>query len=48
MKDEKISIIKRRSIRILSKLHSSKAPTLIIGNDQILPDLADIYDNELD
>ena len=48
MKDEKISIIKRRSIRILSELHSSKAPTLITENDPILPDLADIYDNELD
>ena len=48
MKDEKISIIKRRSIRILSELHSSKAPTLITENDPILPDLADIYDNEVD
>ena len=48
MKDVKISIIKRRSIRILSELHSSKAPTLITENDPILPDLADIYDNELD
>ncbi|MDA9091306.1 type II toxin-antitoxin system prevent-host-death family antitoxin [Porticoccaceae bacterium] len=48
MKDEKISIIKRRSIRILSELHSSKAPTLITENDPICPDLAGIYDDELE
>ena len=48
MKDEKVSIIKRRSIRILSELHSSKAPTLITENDPICPDLAEIYDDELE
>ena len=41
MKDEKISIIKRRSIRILSGLHSSKAPTLITENDPLSPNLPD-------
>ena len=41
MKDEKISIIKRRSIRILSELHSSKAPTLITENDPLSPNLPD-------
>jgi hypothetical protein len=41
MKDEKVAIIKRRSIRILSELHSSKAPTLIIGNDPLSPNLSD-------
>ena len=48
MKDEKVSIIKRRSIRVLSELHSSKAPTLITENDPICPDLAKIYDDELE
>ena len=48
MKDEKISIIMRRSIRILSELHSSKAPTLITENDLLCPDLADIYDEEVE
>ena len=48
MKDEKVAIIKSRSISILSELHSSKAPTLISENDPICPDLADIYDNELE
>ena len=48
MKDEKVSIIKRGSIRILSELHSSKAPTLITENDPICPDLAEIYDGELE
>ena len=48
MKDVEFSIIKRRSIRILSELHSSKAPTLITDNDPICPDLAKIYDDELE
>ena len=39
MKDEKISFIKRRSIRILSELHSSKAPNLITENDPLSPNL---------
>ena len=41
MKDEKVAIIKRRSIRILSELHSSKAPTLITENDPLSPNLPD-------
>ena len=41
MKDVKFSIIKRRSIRILSELHSSKAPTLITENDPLSPNLSD-------
>ena len=41
MKDEKISIIKRRSTRIRSELHSSKAPTLITENDPLSPNLPD-------
>jgi hypothetical protein len=41
MKDEKVAIIKRRSIRILSELHSSKAPTLITENDPLSPNLSD-------
>ena len=41
MKDVKFSIIKRRSIRILSELHSSKAPTLITENDPLSPNLPD-------
>ena len=48
MKDEKVSIIKRRSITFLSELHSSKAPTLITENDPICPDLAEIYDDEVE
>ena len=48
MKDQKIPIIKRRSIRILSELHSSKAPTLITENDPICSDLAEIYDDEVE
>ena len=41
MKDVKFSNIKRRSIRILSELHSSKAPTLITENDPLSPNLPD-------
>ena len=48
MKDEKISITKRHSIRFLSEHHSSKAPTLITENDPICPDLAEIYDDEFE
>ena len=48
MKDEKISIIKRRSIRILSKLHLSKAPTFITENDSLCPNLTEIYDDEVE
>ena len=44
MKDEKISFIKRRSIRILSELHSSKAPNLITEDDALSPDIDDIFD----
>ena len=39
MKDEKISFIKRRSIRILSELHSSKAANLTTENDPLSPNL---------
>ena len=41
MKDEKISITKRHSIRFLSEHHSSKAPNLITGNDPLSPNLPD-------
>ena len=39
MKDEKVAIIKRRSIRFLSEHHSSKAPNLITENDPLSPNL---------
>ena len=38
---------KRRSIRFLSELHSSKAPNLITENDPLSPDIDDIFDAEL-
>jgi len=41
MKDEKVAIIKRRSIRFLSEHHSSKAPNLITENDPLSPNLPD-------
>ena len=41
MKDEKISIIKRRSTRIRSEFHSSNAPTSITENDPLSPNLSD-------
>ncbi|MDB4309188.1 type II toxin-antitoxin system prevent-host-death family antitoxin [Porticoccaceae bacterium] len=48
MEDEKVSIVKCRSIKIVSKLHSSKAPTLITENAPLSRDLGDIYDDELE
>ena len=39
MKDEKVAIIKRRSIRFLSEHHSSKAPNLITENHPLSPNL---------
>ena len=39
MKDVKFSIIKRRSIRVLSELHSSKAPNFITEDDALSPNL---------
>ena len=39
MNDEKVAIIKRRSIRVLSELHSSKAPHFITEDDALSPNL---------
>ena len=39
MKDEKVALIKHRSIRFLSEHHSSKAPNLITENDPLSPNL---------
>ena len=39
MNDEKVAIIKHRSIRFLSEHHSSKAPNLITENDPLSPNL---------
>jgi hypothetical protein len=47
MKVEKDASLNSRATRILSELHSPKAPTLITENDPICPDLAEIYDDEL-
>jgi len=38
---------KRRSIRFLSELHSSKAPNLITENDPLSPYIDNIFDAEL-
>ena len=39
MKDEKVAITKRHSIRFLTEHHSSKAPNLITENDPLSPNL---------
>ena len=41
MKDEKVSIVKRHSIRFLSEHHSSKAANLTTENDPLSPNLPD-------
>ena len=47
MKGEKVAIIKRRSSRVLSELHSSKAPNFVTEDDALSPDMDDIFDAEL-